>query len=248
MKINIFDNEDMLIEYLKYNKGAIQILDFSKSKKIKRALNNKIIFPYNFSLEEKHNLLEEYIETIFDLGKLNNYSLYWLCHPISEKNDLIPSNLFSQITDFLSFYRSYSALGGHELAYLALCACVGVASSDTLASEIGSLDPRTRIITSLAAVPAGTNGGMSPTGTIAAFYGGLIIAIISTLLGAFNGDATPPIFLFLAVTVIGWIGCQIDSLLGALLENKGYLGKHGVNFISTFSGSLLSLYAVYIFL
>jgi|TARA_B110000881_G_scaffold206803_1_gene210455 uncharacterized protein (TIGR00297 family) len=139
-------------------------------------------------------------------------------------------------------------LGGHELAYLALCACVGVASSDTLASEIGSLDPRTRIITSLAAVPAGTNGGMSPTGTIAAFYGGLIIAIISTLLGAFNGDATPPIFLFLAVTVIGWIGCQIDSLLGALLENKGYLGKHGVNFISTFSGSLLSLYAVYIFL
>ncbi|MFQ3321595.1 MAG: hypothetical protein ACI9O1_000686 [Candidatus Thalassarchaeaceae archaeon] len=136
--------------------------------------------------------------------------------------------------------------GGHELAYFAFCACVSVASSDTLASEIGSLDSRTRIITTLAAVPAGTNGGMSPTGTIAAFYGGLIIGIFSTLLGALNGDSLPPLFFFLSITLIGWLGCQIDSLLGALLENKGYLGKHGVNFISTLSGSFLSLYFAYI--
>ena len=139
-------------------------------------------------------------------------------------------------------------LGGHDFAYLAFCACVGVASSDTLASEIGSLDPRTRIITTLEAVPAGTNGGMSPTGTIAAFYGGLIIAIISTLLGALNGDIIPPLFFFICVTVIGWLGCQLDSLLGALFENRGYLGKHSVNFISTISGSVMAILAIDFFL
>ncbi len=141
-----------------------------------------------------------------------------------------------------------TTLGGHELAYFAFCACVSVASSDTLASEIGSLDHRTRIITTLESVPAGTNGGMSPTGTVAAFYGGLIIAIISTLLGALNGDHLPPIFFFIGITSIGWLGCQMDSLLGAVLENRGYLGKHGVNFISTLSGSFLSLYFAYIFI
>lgn len=139
-------------------------------------------------------------------------------------------------------------LGGHDYAYVAFCACVGVASSDTLASEIGSLDPRTRIITTLEAVPAGTNGGMSPTGTVAAFYGGLIIAIISTLLGALNGDSIPPFFFFLCVTIIGWLGCQLDSLLGALFENRGYLGKHSVNFISTVSGAIAALWATYSFL
>ncbi len=139
-------------------------------------------------------------------------------------------------------------IGGHEISYFAFCACVSVASSDTMASEIGSLDPRTRIITTLAAVPAGTNGGMSPTGTIAAFYGGLMIAIISTLLGALNGDQLSPLFFFLTITAIGWLGCQIDSLLGAILENRGYLGKHSVNFISTLAGAFMALYAVYIFI
>jgi uncharacterized protein (TIGR00297 family) len=100
----------------------------------------------------------------------------------------------------------------------------------------------------LEAVPAGTNGGMSPTGTVAAFYGGLIIAIISTLLGALNGDSIPPFFFFLCVTIIGWLGCQLDSLLGALFENRGYLGKHSVNFISTVSGAIAALWATYSFL
>jgi len=137
------------------------------------------------------------------------------------------------ITDF--------SVGGHPWSYLVLCCCVSVAASDTLASEIGSLDPRTRIITTLEAVPAGTNGGMSPTGTLAAFYGGLLISVISTILGAFNGESVSPVFLFIVVTLVGWIGCQIDSILGALLENKGYLGKHSVNFLSTISGAIIAI-------
>ena len=133
-------------------------------------------------------------------------------------------------------------LGGHEWAYFLLCSAVSVAASDTLASEIGSLDPRTRIITTLEAVPAGTNGGMSPTGTLAAFYGALLISVVSTVLGAINGDMNPPALFFSFVILIGWLGCQVDSILGALLENRGFLGKHSVNFLSTFSGSLVALF------
>ena len=132
--------------------------------------------------------------------------------------------------------------GGHEWAYFLLCSAVSVAASDTLASEIGSLDPRTRIITTLEAVPAGTNGGMSPTGTLAAFYGALLISVVSTVLGAINGDMNPPALFFSFVILIGWIGCQVDSILGALLENRGFIGKHSVNFLSTLSGSLFALF------
>ena len=139
-------------------------------------------------------------------------------------------------------------LGGHEWAYFVLCSAVSVAASDTLASEIGSLDPRTRIITTLEAVPAGTNGGMSPTGTLAAFYGALLISVVSTVLGAVNGDVIPPAFFFSSVILFGWLGCQVDSILGALLENRGILGKHSVNFLSTLSGSLMALFVASRFL
>ena len=31
---------------------------------------------------------------------------------------------------------------------------------------------------------------------------------------------------------MGFVGCQIDSVLGATLENRGIIGKGDVNFIS----------------
>ena len=99
---------------------------------------------------------------------------------------------------------------------------------------------RTRSITTLQSVPAGTNGGMSPTGTIAAFLGALTIALVGVLLSP-NDLSISNNHLFILLTVIGWLGCQVDSLLGALLENRGYLGKHSVNFLATFSGVLMAI-------
>ncbi|HIE81269.1 MAG TPA: DUF92 domain-containing protein [Candidatus Poseidoniales archaeon] len=140
------------------------------------------------------------------------------------------------------------ALGGPEWAYLAASASIAVASSDTLASEIGSLDPRTRSILNLEAVPAGTNGGMSVTGTFAAFFGGLLIAVMATTLYSIHGGTIPLISLMMFITVIGWLGCQVDSILGALLENEGYIGKHTVNFLATLSGALMAYLAYWRFL
>ena len=122
-----------------------------------------------------------------------------------------------------------------------------MALSDTLASEIGSLDVRTRSITTLKSVPAGTNGGMSPTGTVAALFGAIIISLIGMFFSPEN-STIPEITLFILLTTIGWLGCQIDSLLGALLENRGYLGKHSVNFLATLSGSLMAIFSYHQFL
>jgi uncharacterized membrane protein len=40
------------------------------------------------------------------------------------------------------------------------------------------------------------------------------------------------------IATIGWIGCQLDSVLGELMENRGLLGKHSVNFLATSFGAL----------
>jgi len=145
-----------------------------------------------------------------------------------------------------------SWLGDGDWYFLGMACCASVALSDTLASEIGSLDPRTRSIINLEAVPPGTNGGMSPTGTFAALSGSLIIATVTALMipyshDGFHHDATLLAdsrgLAFVLITIVGWIGCQVDSVLGALLENKGYIGKHSVNFLATLSGAMMAFMA-----
>ena len=128
-----------------------------------------------------------------------------------------------------------------EWSYLAACASISVAASDTLASEIGSLDPRTRSIINLEAVPAGTNGGMSVTGTFAALGGAALIAFLSVSLSSITDVEIPLLTIFVVITLIGWLGCQVDSILGALFENKGLIGKHSVNFLATLSGALMAI-------
>ena len=84
----------------------------------------------------------------------------------------------------------------------------------------------------------------APNGQMAALSGALLIALIATGLGLFVGaDAlATPVEFILSVTLIGFIGCQIDSLLGAVLENRGYIGKGMVNTLAIASGALIACY------
>ena len=145
-----------------------------------------------------------------------------------------------------------SWLGDGDWYFLGMACCASVALSDTLASEIGSLDPRTRSIINLEAVPPGTNGGMSPTGTFAALSGSLVIAAATVLILPYSHDgfhhdstllADASGMTFVLITIVGWLGCQVDSVLGALLENEGYIGKHSVNFLATLSGAMMAFMA-----
>ncbi|DAC31470.1 MAG TPA: DUF92 domain-containing protein [Candidatus Poseidoniaceae archaeon] len=129
-------------------------------------------------------------------------------------------------------------------------AAVAVAASDTFASEIGCLDDNVRMITTFKKCEAGLNGGFSPSGQKAALAGAALIGILSFPAWYLTTDYTDiqtGLTLSLAVIVVGWLGCQMDSLLGALLENRGFLTKGGVNGISiTFGFMLMSFFIEYL--
>ncbi|HEY9245429.1 MAG TPA: DUF92 domain-containing protein [Candidatus Methanoperedens sp.] len=44
----------------------------------------------------------------------------------------------------------------------------------------------------------------------------------------------------ISVVAGGFIGTNIDSVLGATFQQKGYLSNNGVNFFATISGAIIS--------
>lgn len=125
-------------------------------------------------------------------------------------------------------------------------AAVSVAAADTFASEIGCLDSRVRMITTMKRCEPGINGGFSPDGQLAAAGGALLIALIAAALGLLVGATAlaDPLGFVLGITAIGFIGCQIDSLLGAWFENRGYIGKGTVNALAISGGALLAAFVL----
>lgn len=136
-----------------------------------------------------------------------------------------------------------AAFGGHEAATLTFVAAIAVASSDTVASEIGSLAEHVVLITTLQPVPPGTDGGVSRIGQAAAAAGACAIAVIAYVL---LGLGTHEIGLGWPSLVIpaacGFLGCQVDSVLGATMETKGLVTKEEVNLLSITIGAGLALW------
>ena len=120
-------------------------------------------------------------------------------------------------------------LGDHDNGLWIFAAAVAVASADTFASEIGCLDNRVRMISTMKKCEPGLNGGFSPNGQLAAAVGSIFIAALA-LLSNQNYEYA------LVVAIIGWLGCQVDSILGALLENRGLMTKGSVNAAAITSG------------
>jgi len=120
-------------------------------------------------------------------------------------------------------------------------AAVAVAASDTFASEIGCLDPRVRMITTFKPCQQGENGGFSPNGQLAAAVGSSVVALLTALAWWWTVDTSEAeaMQLTAVLALIGWFGCQIDSYLGALLENRGYLSKGSVNALAITGGVVL---------
>jgi uncharacterized protein (TIGR00297 family) len=107
-------------------------------------------------------------------------------------------------------------------------AALAEAAADTGSSEIGMAFPgRTRLITTFKPVPAGTDGGISARGTLAALLAAIAIAmaaLYSELVSLYEAA-------FIATA--GFLGVQMDSLLGAVLERRRYLNNDLVNLLST---------------
>ena len=123
-------------------------------------------------------------------------------------------------------------------------ASVAVATSDTFASEVGCLDKRVYMITTFKKCEPGLNGGFSPNGQVAALVGALLISLVATALGMLVGAEalSSPVEFIVSISIIGFLGCQVDSLLGALLENRGYIGKGTVNALAIATGAIIACY------
>jgi uncharacterized protein (TIGR00297 family) len=136
------------------------------------------------------------------------------------------ANFTSIITRFPSFHY-----------FTLFAASISVIASDTFASELGVIDRRVYMITTLKRTTPGINGGVSPYGEISAMLGALIVAVSFGILRGGPLDW----FYSLIVFSAGFFGCQIDSVLGALFENRGYIGKGTVNMLASLAGVLLSI-------
>lgn len=145
-----------------------------------------------------------------------------------------------------------------ESLLTASLAAIATATADTWATEIGTLNPgKTRNIITFDEVEAGTDGGISLKGTLAAVVGSLIISLF-----IFFSGPDSPVAVFLVVFVFGITGCFIDSFIGGILIHKNtelyppkdYSGNSGsftnsfVNWASTGISGLLAFLTIQIFL
>ncbi|MDI9632696.1 MAG: TIGR00297 family protein [Methanolinea sp.] len=112
---------------------------------------------------------------------------------------------------------------------------VATAAADTVASEIGVTGGEPYLITTFEKVSPGTNGGVSLKGELVSLASALTISLTALALGIVDVPVA------LAGTLGGFIGTNIDSLVGALLENPGYVGNAGTNFIATLGGGVASV-------
>lgn len=121
------------------------------------------------------------------------------------------------------------------LAFLCSAAC---ACSDTLASEIGKLSgTRPRLITSWKQVPTGVDGAVSNLGLVAAIFGAVLTAAPATFMQPSNLAWG----FFVTASAIGFIGCNIDSFIGAMHQSKGKISNDVTNLISTLICAFLGL-------
>jgi uncharacterized protein (TIGR00297 family) len=163
---------------------------------------------------------------------------YKLAHGIAEKKGGMRGykNVFSNSLAALVLAVAYGIFPSHAKILLpAYLGSVATACGDTLASEIGeTYRGEPRMITTFKKVRVGTDGAVSHLGEWAAFFGAMMIAILALLL--IKNDLS----LVIAVIAGGFIGTNIDSVLGATLQQKGYLSNNGVNLCATISGAIIS--------
>lgn len=141
----------------------------------------------------------------------------------------IPCCLFSLASVFFA-----DGSEGFYCVLVGYVSSVAVASADTTGSEVGVKDEKVWMITTFKRTEPGVDGGISVLGTIASFIAAAITSVFAwfVLFGNLNVDVLIPIF-------SGFIGCILDSIVGATLETKGYVSKYGNNCITGIAGGII---------
>ncbi len=115
----------------------------------------------------------------------------------------------------------FEAFIGGQLWALAYLAAVAAAMGDTLATEIGLLNPTPPrfIIKPWKTVEPGTSGGVSLLGYIASALAGAIVGVLGYILGVVPEVSEINFALFLLVVIVSTIiGVTVDSIIGATVQ------------------------------
>ena len=117
---------------------------------------------------------------------------------------------------------------GGALWAVPMLAALAEATADTVSSEVGqAFGGRPLLVTSLRRVEPGTDGAISLGGTGA----GILAAGLVAGVGMASLRLAPT--LVVVAWLAGVVGLFFDSLLGATVERRGWLGNDLVNFAST---------------
>jgi uncharacterized protein (TIGR00297 family) len=129
---------------------------------------------------------------------------------------------------FLALATPYAA------AMLAgLAAAFATAAADTVASEIGQAHGRRHwLVTSLRAVPPGTEGAVSIPGTLAGLAASVIVAAVAWTVGLVS-----PIGIAVVAAAAAF-GMTLESVVAATLAPRLAIGHHQLNFASTLAGGI----------
>ncbi|CAM3806491.1 DUF92 domain-containing protein [Mucilaginibacter galii] len=118
---------------------------------------------------------------------------------------------------------------------LAIAACFSSATADTLASELGTLyGQRFYNIITWKPDQRGLDGVVSLEGTFLGVLGSVLIALM--YYAGFGGA-----WYIMIIVVAGTAGNLADSILGAVLERKGFLKNDAVNFLNTLIAALIAI-------
>jgi len=147
------------------------------------------------------------------------------------------------VVALLSFDNPWLSTFPKNVAAVLYLTAISAAASDTIASELGVLSSKTYMITTGEPCKPGINGGVSALGTSAALAAAAYTSVVGwVVLILFSGHLSAfPVWFILIPVAMGFMGCQIDSLLGATFENRGMLNKDRVNILSIGAATLLSL-------
>lgn len=123
-----------------------------------------------------------------------------------------------------------------DASRLAFVTALAAGGSDTVASEIGKAWGRTtRLVPTMARVPAGTSGAISAEGTIAGLLGALALAAFGVAMNLIPTSMLP------IVVLAATIGSLAESVMGATLEGAGVVNNDVLNFANTAIAALSAI-------
>lgn len=125
----------------------------------------------------------------------------------------------------------------HDLFLLGYTASLATKISDTTASEIGkAYGSVTYLVTTLQAVPKGTEGAVSAEGTLAGMFASLVAAIYALAVGLLGDWRYVGI-----VLVAAFVATSAESFIGATIQEDYQWSNEFVNFVNTGIGAVVAM-------